>query len=185
MEVAGLDHVEVDDAEGADAGGGEIHGEGRAEAAGTDAEHARVFQLELAGLADFGKDEVAGVAGHFIRGKRCCGGGAGGGLCCRCRFSRDGRAAGDRRDDGERVGFFYRRIFLVVEVADVFVVEIDVDEGAQSSFIRVEMFAQLGELRGKGGERFGDGFRGDVDDGLTAGEGAEWSGDVNLHDAFL
>ena len=36
LEVAEIDHVEIDEAEAADAGGGEVEGQGRAEAAGPD-----------------------------------------------------------------------------------------------------------------------------------------------------
>ena len=45
LQVAGVDDVEVDQAEGADAGRGQIKGERRAEPAGADAEDARGLEL--------------------------------------------------------------------------------------------------------------------------------------------
>ena len=64
-----VDDVEVDQAERADAGGGEIERERRAEAAGADAEDLRGLQLLLAFHADFGQDEVARVAGDLFVGE--------------------------------------------------------------------------------------------------------------------
>jgi hypothetical protein len=45
LQVAGVDDVEVDQAERADAGGGEIERQRRAEAAGADAEDAAAFSF--------------------------------------------------------------------------------------------------------------------------------------------
>ena len=56
----------VDDAEGADAGGGEIHGGRRPEAAGADAHHPRGLEPPLPVDADVGQDDVPGVAGQFL-----------------------------------------------------------------------------------------------------------------------
>ena len=69
LQVAGVDDVEVDEAEGADAGGGEVEGERRAEAAGADAEDLRRLELLLALHADLGQDEVARVAGDLVVGQ--------------------------------------------------------------------------------------------------------------------
>ena len=64
LEIRVVDDVGVDDAERADAGGGEVERRRRAEPAGTDQEHARVEQLLLPLLADLGNQDVAGVAGR-------------------------------------------------------------------------------------------------------------------------
>ena len=69
LQVGCVDDVEVDEAEGADSGGGEIEGERGAEAAGADAEDLRGFELLLAFHADLGQDEVAGVAGDLFVGE--------------------------------------------------------------------------------------------------------------------
>src|SRR5262249_13861802 len=66
LQVAEVDDVEVDDAERADAGGGEIHGDGRSESAGADAENAGRLQLALTLDADLGHDEVARVTLDLI-----------------------------------------------------------------------------------------------------------------------
>ena len=62
LQVVEADAVVVDDADGADAGRGEIGEQRRAEAAGADDEHARGFQLLLALASDFLEDKVALVA---------------------------------------------------------------------------------------------------------------------------
>ena len=67
--LRGVDGVEVDEAQGADAGGGEIEGERGAEAAGADAEDLGGFEFLLALVADLGEDEMAGVAGDFFVGE--------------------------------------------------------------------------------------------------------------------
>ena len=62
LQVRGVDLVHVDDADRADAGGGEVHRGGRAEATGTEQEHLRLEQLDLAVDADLGQQQVALVA---------------------------------------------------------------------------------------------------------------------------
>ena len=69
LQVAGVDDVEVDQAERADAGGGEVERERRAEAAGADAEDLGGLELLLAFHADLGQDEVARVAGDLFVGE--------------------------------------------------------------------------------------------------------------------
>ena len=69
LQVAGVDDVEVDEAERADAGRGEVERERRAEAAGADAEDAGGLQLLLAFHADLGQDQVARVAGDLFVGQ--------------------------------------------------------------------------------------------------------------------
>ncbi len=69
LQVGLVDDVEVDEADGADAGCGEVEGHRRAEAAGADAEHLGGLELLLAFHADLGEDEVAGVAGDLLVGE--------------------------------------------------------------------------------------------------------------------
>src|SRR5579885_221451 len=72
LQVAVIHHVGVDDADGANTGGGQVIRGGRAEATGADEQHLRVEQLELTGLAYFGNEHMAAVApglriGHQAR----------------------------------------------------------------------------------------------------------------------
>ena len=69
LQVGLVDDVEVDDAEGADAGGGEVEQRGRAEPAGADDEHLGVLQPLLPGHADVGDDQVPGVAADLVDGQ--------------------------------------------------------------------------------------------------------------------
>ena len=69
LKVAGVDDVEVDQAECADAGGGEVESERGAESAGADAEDFGGLEPLLAFHADLGEDEVAGVAGKVVGGE--------------------------------------------------------------------------------------------------------------------
>ena len=62
LQVGKVDVIVVDDAERADAGGGEIEQRRRAQAAGADHQHARGPQFRLPLLADLVQDQVAGVA---------------------------------------------------------------------------------------------------------------------------
>ena len=62
LEVGLVHDVVVDDPEPADAGRGEVERRRRAEPAGADQQHARVEQLQLAGLADLGDQDVTAVA---------------------------------------------------------------------------------------------------------------------------
>ena len=77
LQVAQVDDVEVDDADRADAGGGEIHRRRRPEAAGADAQHLRGLQRALPVHADFRQDQVPAVAPDFVGGelrqRRCFG----------------------------------------------------------------------------------------------------------------
>ena len=57
-------------------------------------------------------------------------------------------AAGDRRDNGDLVGLFHGRIFLVWQVANVVFVQIDIDEGAQFAVRAEELIRKYeGKLR--------------------------------------
>ncbi len=67
LQVAEIDHVEIDQADAADAGGGEVQAQRRAEAAGADEQDAGGLEPLLPVHADFGHDEVPAVAGDFLR----------------------------------------------------------------------------------------------------------------------
>src|SRR5207302_500053 len=66
LQVGIVHHVEVDNAECANTGGGQIKGERRAQASRADAEHAGRFQLQLTFHANLGHDEVARVAENLV-----------------------------------------------------------------------------------------------------------------------
>ena len=70
LEVREVDDVEVDDADRADAGEGEVERRGAAEAAGADDEHLRLHQLALADRADLRHDDVPAVAVHLLGRER-------------------------------------------------------------------------------------------------------------------
>ncbi len=53
-----------------------------------------------------------------------------------------------------------RRVFF--QIADVFVVQIHVDEAAQLAFVVKELLAQVGELRGQRAQHFADGRAGQL-----------------------
>ena len=70
LQVRLVDDVRVDDAERADAGGGEVERGGRAEASCADQQDAGVEQLQLPLLADLGDQDVARVAGALLGRER-------------------------------------------------------------------------------------------------------------------
>ena len=65
LQIAEIDDVEIDEAEPADAGCGEVEAQRRAEAAGADEQHAGRFEPLLAVDADLRHDQVPAVAGDF------------------------------------------------------------------------------------------------------------------------
>ena len=67
LEIGGVHHIGIDQAEPADSGGGQIERGGRAERAGADEQDGRVFQPQLPGLAHGGNEQVARVAEQFRR----------------------------------------------------------------------------------------------------------------------
>ena len=69
LEVADVDDVEVDDADGPDAGRGEVERGRRPEPAGADQERLRAEELRLAGRADLGDQQVAAVALLLLGGR--------------------------------------------------------------------------------------------------------------------
>ncbi len=90
-------------------------------------------------------------------------------------------AAGDGGDDGEFVGGGDGGGFAGGEVADVFVVEVDVDKGAELAFRGEEVLLQRGVRGSERGEGVGNSGAFDGDGGLLVSEGAQRGGDVNLH----
>jgi hypothetical protein len=89
-----------------------------------------------------------------------------------------GGAARHRRDDADRVAGLERR-GLFLQIADVFVVDVHVDEAAQLSFAGVQMRAQVAELRREIRERLADGRAGHLHGVRLAGVGAQRGGDQN------
>ena len=69
LQVAEVDDVEIDDADGADTGGGQIHRGRRTEAAGADAQHAARLQPSLTVDADLRHDQVPAVTFDFVVGE--------------------------------------------------------------------------------------------------------------------
>ncbi len=69
LQVALVDDVEVDDAQRPDAGRRQVHQGRRAQAAGTDGEHACVLQPLLPVHGDVGDDQVTAVAHHLLAGQ--------------------------------------------------------------------------------------------------------------------
>ena len=68
LQVGGVDHVVVDEADRADAGRGQVERRRRAEPAGAEQQHLRVEQLELAVDPDLGQQRVARVALALLGG---------------------------------------------------------------------------------------------------------------------
>ena len=66
LQVGGIDHVEVHDAEPADAGGSEVQAQRRAEATGPDHEHARGLELALRLEPELRQDQVTAVAEDLV-----------------------------------------------------------------------------------------------------------------------
>jgi hypothetical protein len=66
LQVGLVDRVELDDAERADAGRGEVHENRRAEATGADSEHLCVLQPLLPVHPDVRDDQVAAVAADLV-----------------------------------------------------------------------------------------------------------------------
>ena len=170
LQVAEIDDVEVDQAEGADAGGGEVHRDRGSESTGADAEHFRGLQLPLTVDADLRHDEMPRVALHFVVGER---GRFALGKGVRPLFGdRGGRkgvvplfrtgAARHRRDDAHGVVRRDGRL-LLLQIPDVLVVHVYVDEAAQSALLVVEMRFQASVLPRQIREQLADGRAARVD----------------------
>ena len=135
LQVREIHDVEIHQADAADAGRGEVQAQRRAQPARADQQHLRALQLELPFHADFRHDQVAAVAQDLVLRKR--------GLLV---GQRRHRPAGDAGHDRDRVAILHRRRVLL-HVADVFVVQIHVDEAAQLAFIVIEMAPEFRVLR--------------------------------------
>ena len=81
-------------------------------------------------------------------------------------------AAGDGGDDGECIGRLGGGGLFFREVADVFIVQVEVDEGAELAVVREEVALELGVRAGELVEGGGDGGRVDLHRGLLCGERA-------------
>src|SRR5207247_5985983 len=128
------------------ADGGEIQHYRRSDSDYAYAEDLRRFQLSLTVDADLRHDQMPRVTLHFIVAQGRKGAVPLFGRRLGDRASRKGvrplfSPACDRRDDADRVARCNRRL-LFLQVADVFVVDVDVDEAAQLPLIVVEMRLQ-------------------------------------------
>src|SRR5688572_1120803 len=147
LQVAEVDHVEVNDADGADAGGSEIHRGRRAEPAGADAQHLGRLELALTLDADLRHDKVPAVSLDLISRQ----------------FGQDPLfltehrrcPAGNGRNDAHGVAFLQRRLVLL-QIPDVIVIYVDVDETAKLAVGRVEMLFKTAVLRCQILQEFGN-----------------------------
>ena len=90
-------------------------------------------------------------------------------------------AAGDGGDDRKFGGFCDRGVFFFGEVADVFVIDIHIDERPQLAFGREQVPAHGGELLHQVFQALGDGGATGGNSFLFVGVSAQRCGDVNLH----
>ncbi len=67
LEIRGIHHIRIDQAEAADPGGGKIERGRRSQRAGADEQDGRVFQLQLSARPDGGDEDVAGITEQFRR----------------------------------------------------------------------------------------------------------------------
>src|SRR3989454_2412632 len=137
LQVRLVDHVEVDDPETADAGGAEVLGERHAESPGADDDGGRLLEFQLPRHADLGQDQVPGIALDFRRHEHV--------LALRSQpIHQRKRTARDAGDDRDRVSLLQGGRILL-EVADVLLVDVDVHEVPQSAVVRVQMTPKLVE----------------------------------------
>src|SRR5438270_7412441 len=97
----------------------------------------------------------------------------------RCMRALGSAASSNGRHYGNTIIILQRGRFLL-QVADVFVVEVNVHKGAQLAVLGVEMAAQVGMPGNQAVEGLADIRGADVHRGLLVGVLAERSGDVNL-----
>src|SRR5690606_36479155 len=117
--------------------------------------------------ADLRQDQVTAEALDLVvLERRQCGRDAGGPA-----------AARDRRNDAERVAVAQRRR-LLLEIADVVVVDVDVDEVPQPALLVVQVALQIRVLRRERGQHLPDGAALDLDAVLLPGEGPQGRRDV-------
>ena len=168
VQVRLVDDVEVHQAEAADAGGGQVHPERRAEAAGADHQHLGGLELQLPLGADLGHDEVPAVAEDLVRAQ-----------FGRGRLGRrlGHRAAGDRRDDRQR-GIADNRRRLAPQVAHVLVVQEQVDEAPELAVVGEQVGSQPFVEGHEFLHRLADGRAGHGNFGLFTGEAPQGRGDL-------
>src|ERR1700690_4542572 len=70
----------------------------------------------------------------------------------------------------------FHRGCVLLQVADVFVVEVHVDEGAELAVVVIKMTAQVGVLGDESAEGLADGRAADVNSRLFPGVLAQWRG---------
>src|SRR5467141_2200299 len=94
-------------------------------------------------------------------------------------------SAGDGGDEEDAVAFLESAGFAAQE-ADVFFIEVDVEELADLALVVADMAAEIGEAGGELVEGFGDGRRATVYFWRAAGEAAEgcWDFDGHWHFYF-
>src|SRR5213594_1134992 len=154
LQVRLVNHVEVDDPETADAGGAKVLGERHAESPGADDEGGRLLELQLPRHADLGQDQGPGIALDFRRHEHV--------FALRSQpIHQRKRTARDARDDRNRVAFLQGGRILL-EVADVLLVDVDVHEVSQSTVVRVQMTPKLVEAVHEVAEGLFDAFGFDV-----------------------
>src|SRR6266478_2841793 len=103
--------------------------------------------------------------------------------CCRLAGRQAGgdgalAAAGDGGNEEDAIAFFEGAGFAAEE-ADVFFVEIDIEELADLALIVADVAAEIGEAGGKLVEGIGDGGRATVDFRRAVGEAAEGRGNFD------
>ena len=76
-----------------------------------------------------------------------------------CGRGHDLSSAGNRRNNSDRIRFLDGR-FVLVQIADVLIVEIDIHKGAQLAVFREEMLAQAGMQGNKIAECLANGLGG-------------------------
>ena len=164
LQVADVHHVKVDQPDRADTRCRQVVGERRTQATRADTQHLRCLQLTLSLLAHLRQDQVPRVASQII-----------GRQFRKSRLSQCGRAdgrrrtAGNRRNDRQRIGLRYRRILMPVQVANIFIVKINIHESAQLALFRVEMLFQVRMSCRQLRQRFAHGRRVDIDHVQLAG----------------
>ena len=135
LQVGEIHHVEIDDADAPHARRGKVQAQRRAQSAGADQQHLRGLQLLLALHAHLGNDQVAAVAQNFVVGER--------------RRSGGGAASAEppaMEGTSEIVSPSCGGGGVLAQVADVFVVQIHVDEAAHLAFVGEDLLAQVGDI---------------------------------------
>jgi len=88
-------------------------------------------------------------------------------------------ASGDRRHDGNTITVLHRGGFFL-QIAHIFVVEINIDKGAEFALVSVKMATEIRMLRDQAGQGVANASRLDLHGRLLAGILAQRSRDVNL-----